>query len=128
MLNIVGVVEERENLGSSPLVISDPTTKTMTHVLSKTDLRKLSIPKKKPFSRTLNGIPVEEEVEEAMKTVGFGSKTVSLLGERCEVRTKSGSGMLSLLVAGGFGSCGCKICGGGGGGRSDGDEEGSSDF
>nr|POF12314.1 hypothetical protein CFP56_70324 [Quercus suber] len=90
-------------VGSSPSVISDPTTKTMTRALSETDLCELSVPKKKPFSRTLSRISVEE-VEEAMKTVGSGSKTASLLGERCEVGTKSGSGMLSLLVAGGFGS------------------------
>nr|POF11084.1 isoform 2 of chitotriosidase-1 [Quercus suber] len=91
-------------VGSSPMVISDPTTKTMTRTLFETDLRELLVLKKKLFSRTLRGISVEEEVDEVMKTVGFGSKTVSFLGERCEVGMKSGSGMLSLLVAGGFGS------------------------
>ena len=132
-LEIVPQIPKRRSslcltVGSSPPVISDPTTKAMTRALSETDLRELSVPKKKPFSRTLSGISVEEEVEEAIKMVGSGSKTVSSLGDRCEVGTNSGSGMLNLLVAGGFGCGGGKICGGGGGGRSDGDEDGSFDF
>ncbi|KAL4654095.1 hypothetical protein ACB092_01G353600 [Castanea dentata] len=126
-LDIVPQIPKRRNsltltVGSPPPVINDPITKTMTRAVSETDLRELSVPKKKSFSKTLSGITVEEEVEEAVKTVGS-------LGERCEVGTKSGSGVMSLLVAGGIGCGGGKICGGGGGGgRSDGDEDGSFDF
>uniref|UniRef100_A0A2N9IVY2 Uncharacterized protein n=1 Tax=Fagus sylvatica TaxID=28930 RepID=A0A2N9IVY2_FAGSY len=63
---------------SSIFPTNDQTTKKMTRAVSLTDLCDLPVTKKKPFARTLSGIAVKEEVEEAKKT-GFGySKTASL--------------------------------------------------
>ena len=113
---------------SSIFPTNDQTTKKMTRAVSLTDLCDLPVTKKKPFARTLSGIAVKEEVEEAKKT-GFGYSKTASLDERCEVGgARNGGGMLSVLVAGGIGRGGGKICGGGGGGGSDGGEDGGFDF
>ncbi|KAL9398528.1 hypothetical protein Peur_007489 [Populus x canadensis] len=99
----------------------------MTRAFSETDLRDLSVPKRKPSNRILNGISVDEEVEEEVE------KNVSFLEsgwffEGCEVGVKgeSDSGMLGVMVTGG-GSDG----GGGkfyGGGGPDFGDDGGSGF
>ncbi|KAJ6741982.1 TETRATRICOPEPTIDE REPEAT (TPR)-LIKE SUPERFAMILY PROTEIN [Salix viminalis] len=45
--------------------------KRMTRAFSETDLRDLSVPKRKPNKIILNGISVDEEVEEVEKKVSF---------------------------------------------------------
>ncbi|KAB1199414.1 hypothetical protein CJ030_MR0G024305 [Morella rubra] len=99
--------------------INGATTKKMTRALSETDLRGLSVTKKKPLAETLGGLPVAK-VEET----GFGYSRMASLSEGCEVSVRVNSGLLSGLVAGGVGGGNGSICGGGGGGSDGGDDGG----
>ncbi|KAF5741992.1 PsbD mRNA maturation factor Nac2 chloroplastic [Tripterygium wilfordii] len=81
---------------SSPFSSSshEDSIKKMIRALSESDLRELAVQQKRPFGRTLNGILLEEEIEEE-------TSTASLWNEKeCE-------------VGGGIGGAGGKICGGG---------------
>ncbi|KAF8365213.1 hypothetical protein HHK36_032775 [Tetracentron sinense] len=122
---------------------SNDSMKKMTRALSETDLRELSVPKRKPFNRSLNGIssvPFEEVEEQEMS---LSSRSPSLerlflssgldelvegIHEDCSVGVKD-KGLLPLLVGGGIGSNGGRICGGDGGrGSSDEDGKNITDF
>ncbi|KAF2318056.1 hypothetical protein GH714_041388 [Hevea brasiliensis] len=69
----------------------------MTKALSENDLKHLSVPKKKPVNKIMDGITLEEE-DEKTALMGPGlSMESSLLNEECDVRTKD-NGLLGLLV------------------------------
>ncbi|KAI4335709.1 hypothetical protein L6164_014331 [Bauhinia variegata] len=118
---------------SSSLSMIDDSTKKMTRTLSETDIRDLSVPKKKFFNPLFNGLSIKDE-EENKRERGFsahsrtassgrGLFTFSELDEDCEVGVNE-QGSVSVLVGGEIGGGGGRICRGGGGGRSDnGDDE-----
>lgn len=121
----------------SPLTLSpiDDSARKMTRAASEADLRDFSLtPKRKPFKMPLNGFEEREEDEEMgmafssefRRTVSLGLPEV----EGCEIGLRENKGLLGVLVEGGVGGGGGKICGGngGGGGRSDGGDDGSSEF
>ncbi|KAH7546376.1 hypothetical protein FEM48_Zijuj01G0194000 [Ziziphus jujuba var. spinosa] len=124
--------------------ICSDSSKKMTRALSESDLKNISVSKAKPspFNNLLNGISVAEEEEEKQMGFGYPARTVSLdgglalfsssgLDEGCDVCVRDGK-LVSVLVEGGIGGGGGKICGGaggdGGGGRSDSGDDGSSEF
>ncbi|KDP32420.1 hypothetical protein JCGZ_13345 [Jatropha curcas] len=101
----------------------------MTRALSETDLRHLSVPKKKPINKIMNEITVEEEEEKKLSSDSGLSLGSSVFNEECEVSTEENNGLLGLLVGGGVGCGGGKIYGGtGGNGGSDGGDNGNSGF
>lgn len=116
--------------------IGDSTQK-MTRALSETDLRDVSMTKKKPFNKTLDGFFEEEEEERGLgfrcaKTMSLDGGGVGLfsscgLDEGCEVGSKD-NGLVSLLVEGGVGGGGGRICGGGGGWNGGDGDDGNSEF
>ncbi|KAJ9163097.1 hypothetical protein P3X46_022803 [Hevea brasiliensis] len=116
------------SFSSSSISSYDESIKKMTKALSENDLKHLSVPKKKPVNKIMDGITLEEEDEKtALMGPGLSIES-SLLNEECDVRTKD-NGLLGLLVGGGIGSGGGKICGGGGGnGGSDSGGDGNSGF
>lgn len=103
----------------------------MTRALSETDLRELSVPKKKPFNQLLGGLSVEDEEEskaekgfsDYSRTASFGCGLFSFseLEEECEVGLKDDA-MVGLLVGGAIGAGGGRSSGGGGGSDAGGDE------
>ena len=96
----------------------------MARAFSETDLRDLSVPKRKPSNRILNGISVDEEVEEEVeKNVSFLESGWFFEGCEAGVKGESDSGMLGVMVTGGGG--GGKFYGGGG---SDFGDDGGSGF
>ncbi|KAB5551924.1 hypothetical protein DKX38_009235 [Salix brachista] len=100
--------------------------KRMTRAFSETDLRDLSVPKRKPNNRILNGISVDEEVEEVEKKVSFLESGWFFEGCEVGVKGESDSGMLEVMVTGGGSySGGGKFYGGGGSGFGD---DGGSGF
>uniref|UniRef100_A0A5B7A243 Tetratricopeptide repeat-like superfamily protein n=2 Tax=Davidia involucrata TaxID=16924 RepID=A0A5B7A243_DAVIN len=114
----------------------------MTRALSESDLGELSVSKRKPFSKGLNGlseIAVEEE-EREVETVSrsesldrlfFSSSGLDgVVDEGCAVGVRDNKGLVGLVVGGGAGGGGGRICGGGGGsgGSDGGDGDGSSEF
>lgn len=136
------------SLSSSFSSVGGDSARKMTRALSESDLRDLSVVKKKPFSKTLDGF--EEEEEEAKEERGFGfrcaakaaSSSAALdvglglfsssgLDEGCELGMRD-NGLVSVLVGGGVGGGGGRICGGGGGGNGGSDggdgDGGSSGF
>ncbi|XP_012078807.1 uncharacterized protein LOC105639378 [Jatropha curcas] len=107
----------------------DESIKKMTRALSETDLRHLSVPKKKPINKIMNEITVEEEEEKKLSSDSGLSLGSSVFNEECEVSTEENNGLLGLLVGGGVGCGGGKIYGGtGGNGGSDGGDNGNSGF
>ncbi|OAY47166.1 uncharacterized protein LOC110617219 [Manihot esculenta] len=108
------------SFSSSSISSHDDSMKKMTKALSEPDLRCLSALKKKPVIKVMDGFALEDE-DEKMASSGTGlSLGCVVLNEESNVRTKDNR-LLGLLVGGGIGSGGGKICGGGGGGSDNGD-------
>lgn len=118
------------SFSSTSILSNDDSIKKMTRALSETDLRHLSLPKKKPINKIMDGITLDEEEQ---KNVLFNSGLClgsSVLNEECEIGTED-NGLLGLLVGGDVGCGGGKICGrggSGGNGGSDGRDDGNSGF
>ncbi|KAI9117546.1 hypothetical protein K1719_011712 [Acacia pycnantha] len=111
---------------SSSLSWMDDSVNKMTRALSKTDLRDLSVPKKKPFTQIFGGLSVEDE-EENLVEKGFSaySRTASCGGG---LFPKDDGGKVGVLVGGEIGGAGGGRIGyGGGGGRSDWDSNHGND-
>lgn len=114
----------------------DDLTKKMTRALSESDLRDMSLPKKRPFNKIFNGLSIEEEKDGYKLGFGYLGKgsfefSVGLLSntgldEGYEVGIRD-SGLATVLVGDGVGGTGGKI-GDGGGGGSDGGNDGSSEL
>ncbi|KAF8400634.1 hypothetical protein HHK36_013933 [Tetracentron sinense] len=129
---------------SSSLSPAEDPMKEMTRAVSETDLRELSVPKRKPFTRSPNGLSsfsVEEEEEQEVSMNPRSStlerlfsssgldESVEEIDGGCVVGVKD-RGLPALLVGGGIGSDSGRICGGGGGGggrESSGDGDGDGD-
>lgn len=115
---------------SSLSSVDDSSKKKITRALSETDLRDLSVPKKKPIAANLNGLSLVEEQEvDSYSSAASLNRLFSSSGldEGCAV-TVNGADMMTQFVGGGAGSGGGGICGGGGGrGGSDGGD-GGGDF
>jgi hypothetical protein len=95
---------------------------------SKNDLRDFSVPKRKPSNKILNGITVDQEVdEEVEKKVSFWESGLLFEGFGVGEKGEGDNGVLGVLVTGGGSDGGGrKFCGGGGGFGSDfGDDAGS---
>ncbi|KAJ7978926.1 Tetratricopeptide repeat protein [Quillaja saponaria] len=125
---------------SSSVSSVDDSMRKMTRAFSETDLRDLSVPKKKPFNKILNGISVEEDEDEGKVEMGFNnhgrSASVDLglflssgLDQYSEVGVRD-NGLVSVMVDvdGGINGGGGKICRSGGNGESDGGDDGNSGF
>ncbi|XP_028753907.1 uncharacterized protein LOC114713431 [Neltuma alba] len=125
---------------SSSLSRMDDSVNKMTRALSETDLRDLSVPKKKPFTQMFGGLWVEDEEESRVEkglsaysrtaSYGRGLFSFSELDEECEVGLKD-DGAVGVLVGGetgGGGGGGGRIGRGGGGGGSDNGDYGRSGF
>ncbi|KAL9377171.1 hypothetical protein Peur_031291 [Populus x canadensis] len=98
---------------------------------SKNDLRDLSVPKRKPSNKILNGITVDQEVdEEVEKKVSFWESGLLFEGFGVGEKGEGDNGVLGVLVTGGGSDGGGrKFCGGGGGGfGSDFGDDGGSRF
>ncbi|KAK4257397.1 hypothetical protein QN277_006990 [Acacia crassicarpa] len=118
---------------SSSLSRMDDSINKMTRALSETDLRDLSVPKKKPFTQMFGGLSVEDEEENLVEkgfsahsrtpSFGGGLFPFSELDEECEVGPEDDGGKVGVLVGGGIGGAagGTIGCGGGGGGSDKGD-------
>uniref|UniRef100_A0A5B7A4X3 Uncharacterized protein n=1 Tax=Davidia involucrata TaxID=16924 RepID=A0A5B7A4X3_DAVIN len=132
------------SVSSCSLPPNNDSIKRMTRALSDSDLRELSVSKRRPFSRKggLSTIAAEEEEEEEREEVGPVSRSESLdrlffssYGLDCAIGGRDNKGLVGVLVGGGTGCCGGQICGGGGGdgdgdggGSDGGDGDGSSGF
>ncbi|KAJ7956709.1 Tetratricopeptide repeat protein [Quillaja saponaria] len=108
---------------SSSVSSFDDSMRKMTRTLSETDLRDLSVPKKKPFNKILSGLSVAEEEDGfhnhvRSASVDLGLFSSSGLDEGCEVGVRD-KGLLSVLVGGGTN---------GGRGGSNGGNDGNSGF
>ncbi|KAJ4839234.1 hypothetical protein Tsubulata_007767 [Turnera subulata] len=98
----------------------DSSLRRMTRAFSETDLKDLAVPKKKPFAEIMGGIgmpveEVEEEEEERTTATATAAATMGFLS------FDEGCGMVKeteILVGGGVGGHGGKVCGGNGGGDS----------
>ncbi|KAF4385152.1 uncharacterized protein LOC115725181 [Cannabis sativa] len=112
----------------------DSSTAKMTRAFSETDLRDLSVPKKKSYDKILDGFSEEEEDD---RCYGLKCATTAPLDNGVGLFSSSqnqesyigsrGNGLVSVLVGGGIGSGGGKICGGGGSnGGSNGGDDGNS--
>ncbi|XP_059637933.1 uncharacterized protein LOC132279894 [Cornus florida] len=125
---------------SSSLSSSSDSVKKMTRAVSETDLRELSVLKKRPFNKSLGGLSTIE-MEEEEGEVGPVSRSASLdrllfssigldeaVHEGCAVRDRDGKGLAGLAVGGGVGGGGGRIGGGGGGAGGGSDGDGSSGF
>lgn len=122
---------------SSSLSWMDDSANNMTRALSETDLRDLSVPKKKPFTQLFGGLPVEDEEESKVekgfsaysRTASFGRGLFSFseLDEECGVGPMDDDTM-SVLVGGEIGGGDGRTGRGRGGGGSDDTEDGRSGF
>ncbi|WCJ30050.1 Tetratricopeptide repeat (TPR)-like superfamily protein [Euphorbia peplus] len=99
---------------------SDDSINKITRAFSDTDLREVSVPKRKPFNDFMDRITLHEE-EENTESVLYGLDLGStLLNQEYDVENKGKNG--EILVGGGGGG---KMWGGGGGnGGSDGGDNG----
>lgn len=95
----------------------------MTRALSESDLRDVTVLKKRPLMMNGIGISVEEVEEEQMESLNYGFDWASI-GSKEECEAISDNGFVGVLVGDSVGGGGGKICGGGSGGGWDGGDDG----
>ncbi|XP_065621280.1 uncharacterized protein LOC112019434 [Quercus suber] len=122
--------------------LTDVSTKKLTRASSESDILTPPKPKKKnPISHNLKKQPKltvkeSDEMEQELKPNSISSSSASIqrlfsssgLGESGSPTGKKDSILQTLVVGGGVGSNGGRICGGGGGGGGDGGDVGGSGF